>query len=108
MIGPTKYICMHASLKLESTIGLVEEGPACMYQNPGIETIQFNMPAMTILAGSTITTDQGVVTPIGPVLTTATAVKLWSSGQGSFKKTVKRSRQIQAANRSTVKAHKTN
>ena len=46
---------------------------------------------------------QGVVTPIGPVLTTATAVKLWSSGQGSFKKTVKRSRQIQAANRSTVK-----
>ena len=49
---------------------------------------------------------QGVVTPIGPVLTTATAVKLWSSGQGSFKKTVKRLRQVQAANRSTVKAHK--
>ena len=50
-------VYLHASLKLESTIGLVEEGPACMYQNPGIETIQFNMPAMTILAGSTITTD---------------------------------------------------
>lgn len=44
---------IQASLKLESTVGLIEEGPACMY--PGIETIQFNMPAMTILEGSTIT-----------------------------------------------------
>ena len=44
---------IQASLKLESTVGLIEEGPACMY--PGIETIQFNMPAMTILEGSTVT-----------------------------------------------------
>ena len=44
---------IQASLKLQSTIGLVEEGPACMY--PGIDTIQYNMPAMTILKGSTIT-----------------------------------------------------
>ena len=40
-------------LKLESTVGLVEEGPSCIY--PGVDTIQFNMPAMTILEGSTIT-----------------------------------------------------
>ena len=38
------------SLKLQSCVGLLEEGPACMY--PGMETIQFNMPAMTILEGS--------------------------------------------------------
>lgn len=44
---------IHASLKLESSIGLVQEGPACIY--PGIDTIQFNMPAMTIQEGSTIT-----------------------------------------------------
>ncbi len=44
---------VQASLTLKSNVGLIEEGPACMY--PGIETIQFNMPAMTILAGSTIT-----------------------------------------------------
>ena len=43
---------IHVCLKLKSCVGLVEEGPACMY--PGMETIQFNMPAMTILEGSTI------------------------------------------------------
>ena len=44
---------IQVSLKLTSRVGLVEEGPACMY--PGMETIQFNMPAMTISEGSTIT-----------------------------------------------------
>lgn len=44
---------IEVQLKLESNVGLVEEGPACMY--PGMETIQFNMPAMTILEGSKIT-----------------------------------------------------
>ena len=44
---------IQVSLKLTSYVGLVEEGPACMY--PGMETIQFNMPAMTISEGSTIT-----------------------------------------------------
>ena len=48
---------IQVSLKLRSTVGLVEEGPACMY--PGIDTIQFNMPAMTILEGSTITVEGG-------------------------------------------------
>ena len=44
---------IQVSLKLTSHVGLVEEGPACMY--PVMETIQFNMPAMTISEGSTIT-----------------------------------------------------
>ena len=45
---------------------------------------------------------QGVVTPIGPVLTSATAVKIWSSGQDRNKGTVKSQRPI-AALWSTVK-----
>ena len=44
---------IQVSLNLESTVGLVQEGPACIY--PGTDTIQFNMPAMIILKGSTIT-----------------------------------------------------
>ena len=34
---------------------------------------------------------QGGVTPIGPVLTTATAVKMWSRGHGTSEAPVKRS-----------------
>ena len=45
---------------------------------------------------------QGVVTPIGPVLTSATAVKIWSSGQDRNKGTVKSQRPI-ATLWSTVK-----
>ena len=46
---------VQASLKLKSSVGLVQEGPSCIY--PGIDTIQFNMPAMTIQKGSTVTID---------------------------------------------------
>ena len=45
---------------------------------------------------------QGVVTPIGPVLISATAVKIWSSGQDRNKGTVNSQRPI-AALWSTVK-----
>ena len=44
---------IQASLKLKSTVGLVQEGASGAF--PGIDTIQFAMPAMTIQEGSTIT-----------------------------------------------------
>ena len=44
---------IQASLKLKSTVGLVQEGASGAF--PGIDTVQFAMPAMTIQEGSTIT-----------------------------------------------------
>ena len=47
---------IQASLKLKSTVGLVQEGASGAF--PGIDTVQFAMPAMTIQEGSTITMNE--------------------------------------------------
>ena len=44
---------IQASLKLKSTVGLVQEGASGAF--PGIDTIQFAMPAMAIQEGSSLT-----------------------------------------------------